>query len=170
MVLCDANVITNTCKFLNLNAPGDISFLPTCEVILKTKSKEVKGFASVLESIIKSQGNASQLVPSNPEELAQLRQWLEICITTVNFADSQSTALKELNERLAKVNFLVGNRISVADAVLYYTVYPVLARATMHEKEQFCHLSRWFSTVQHLPKLKAGHETIAFSRNPLYSN
>ncbi|XP_059480700.1 eukaryotic translation elongation factor 1 epsilon-1 [Neocloeon triangulifer] len=171
MVLCNSSVIENTCKFLNASNVGNLSSSAE-QTTLKSKDGSVlKGFATILESIIRSQ-RPNEFTPCGAEEMAQLRQWLEFCICVVNYADKQAASLKELNDHLSTVNYLVGNQISVADAILYFIVHPILTKSTMHEKEQLCHISRWFSTVQQHPKIRSSDEykLISFSRNILYGN
>ncbi|KAF4531914.1 hypothetical protein B566_EDAN000943 [Ephemera danica] len=131
---------------------------------------ELCGFACILENII-SGSNKSELKPATTEEKALLWQWLEYAICVANFCDAQASALNELNEIFAQRSYLIGNRATVADAVFYYTLYPVVSAMSLQDKEKFRHLCRWFSTLQQIPGMRnpSKHKNLVFSRNPLFA-
>eukprot|EP01086_Lenisia_limosa_P002711 TRINITY_DN1667_c0_g1_i1.p1 TRINITY_DN1667_c0_g1~~TRINITY_DN1667_c0_g1_i1.p1 ORF type:complete len:380 (-),score=145.06 TRINITY_DN1667_c0_g1_i1:69-1208(-) len=62
------------------------------------------------------------------------------------FGKINSTALTSV--------FLTGNVITVADAVVFAAVYPIMARFTVTERVSFSQMARWFNHIQHLPEMK----------------
>lgn len=101
------------------------------------------------------------------------------------------TFLQDLNDHLSLKTFLVNDRLTIADIILYYAVYNIVVNInhiyylyyvvtiriyhyfqenmTYLEKEKFVHFSRWFDNMQQDKKLLQKNKSIDFSTNYLVS-
>lgn len=105
-------------------------------------------------------------------EKANFLQWLEYVYLYRNNKQNSTVlqqTLQEINVNLVNKSFLVNNRCSVADVVLYSILYDSVVKMTFQEKEQYLHLSRWFNTVQRDTLIRQSRPLVNFSRTLLYS-
>lgn len=68
---------------------------------------------------------------NNPQENAELYQWMEYCMVYVAYVDSLDnvpTILTDLNDLLALKTYLVNHRMTIADVLLYQMLIPIMVR------------------------------------------
>jgi aminoacyl tRNA synthase complex-interacting multifunctional protein 1 len=137
------------------------SFVPKADIKISdgaecsvTGAESVKGKTSVLEYL----GNLAGLVPQDEAQLAQVHQWLSYSKDTVlpslNDLGAQKAFSKYLNEYLSLRTYFVGNKLSLADLVLYVSLHPFIEKTTPKRRFEVNHLIRWFDLVQHHEKIQ----------------
>nr|CAD7448083.1 unnamed protein product [Timema bartmani] len=129
----------------------------------------LKGFGTSIITLAKD--HKCQQFGKSDEDEALVRQWIEYTACYVNYSDVRTTAiqvLKELNTVLATRSYFVGNTQTLADIVIYYSLYNVMESLSYQEKEQHLHVSRWFNNIQQDNKLRQNRKIISFSRIPIY--
>lgn len=107
--------------------------------------------------VAKSSKDASRLCGESPIDQANVRQWLDYYATKIRTEnkwdtlsrDQLHTVLQELNRILMSKVYLVNNRLSLADIILYYGLHRYMLTMTFSQKAEFVHVSRWFDQVQH---------------------
>ena len=77
-------------------------------------------------------------------------------------------ALKVINQALSDRTTLGGTRITEADKLMFELLFKTYTSLTYAEKENYIHLSRWFSYLQTIHEFIGNREKIVFSRNRLY--
>ena len=78
---------------------------------------------TILEYFVKAAGHAESLFGTNPEERAQVSQWLQYVSSN---KDTLYHCITEINIVLQTRTFLVGDRITLADLVLFWCFHPLL--------------------------------------------
>ncbi|GFN88093.1 eukaryotic translation elongation factor 1 epsilon-1 [Plakobranchus ocellatus] len=102
----------------------------------------------------------------------QAEQWIEYATTTVKCSDSESqkSVFKELNSWLKDRAYFVANRLTVADIIMFYNLYPLVAEFSFQEKELYINMTRWFSNVQQEQKVRQSLQNLIFLRTPVYDS
>ncbi|RZF44632.1 hypothetical protein LSTR_LSTR000584 [Laodelphax striatellus] len=129
-------------------------------------------FPTGIGSIALSLAAGSNEVGCEPLEKAQIQQWVEYISM---FNDQLQTAavsqniLKEVNNCLSRRTYIAGTfRKTVADVVLFFALWNVIASLTFQEKEKYLNLSRWFNNMQRDERIADICKQITFSRTLLY--
>lgn len=79
-------------------------------------------------------------------------------------------ACLELNSYLETRTYLIGQSISLADLVVFYTITDILKQLSPQEKEQYINLSRWFDHLQQQDSIRQGVESVNFSTIHLFGS
>jgi glutathione S-transferase len=69
----------------------------------------------------------------------------------------------ELNEYLATRSYLIGEKLSLADLVVYYSLVDIVDNLLPNEKEQYLNLSRYFDFLQNSNELRQGAKVVNFA-------
>merc|ERR1712241_113517 len=112
-----------------------------------------------------------KMVDPSCVDRATLNQWQEfqrVMGLKVDDEQPKDEALKVINQALADRTTLGGTRITEADKMMFGILYNTYTLLTYAEKENYIHLSRWFSNLQSNKELIANRPKIIFSRNRLY--
>lgn len=112
--------------------------------------------------VAKSSKEASRLCGENPIDQAHIRQWIEYYVTKIRTENKWDTlsrdevvaVLKDLNRIFAPKVYLVNDRLSLADIILYYGLHRYMQTMAFSQKAEFVHVSRWFDQVQHCSGVK----------------
>ncbi|XP_063242258.1 eukaryotic translation elongation factor 1 epsilon-1 [Bacillus rossius redtenbacheri] len=172
MVLCDDNCLRQVLRYIGVQDQNiytdDASKVPVISGFGNHKS--VKGFGTII--IACARDSKCPLLGKSVEDEAFVRQWIEYATCYANYCDSTQTAhrvLKELNSILVSRAYLVGNKLSLADVVLYYVLYTAVTGLSYQDKERYLHVSRWFDNLQQDSSLRRDNNIIHFSRIPIYA-
>ncbi|XP_039277178.1 eukaryotic translation elongation factor 1 epsilon-1 isoform X2 [Nilaparvata lugens] len=126
---------------------------------------------SGIGSIALNLAAGSDDVGCEPLESAQIQQWVEYISMYCNQLQTavvSSNILKELNNCLSRRTYIASNRKTVADIVIFFSLWNVIASLTFQEKEKYLNLSRWFNNIQNDEKIVDMCKQITFSRTLLY--
>lgn len=94
---------------------------------VKEKTGELQGFNYILTSIAKDNKECTKSRGLTPEERALSSQWLQYSILLRGKSPpAPREALKEVDSSLASTAFLAGHYMTLADPVLYLTLYPTI--------------------------------------------
>jgi hypothetical protein len=135
---------------------------------VKTKSGDIQGFNPILLDLCRSNVELENLVGRTPAQRALVSQWMEYNLSSLWDCSISTASLKELNEALQNSAYFAGPSLTVADVVIYHSLYPVYKEMSFFQKEKYYNLSRWFRLVQEDDKLRVRNEKIIFSTIPLY--
>lgn len=95
-----------------------------------------------------------------------IRQWLEyIMIKFLRHCDTDDTVHKllgDLNDILSDRVYFVAHKLSVADVVLYYVLYPILVKLAIKRKRNYVHICRWFDHIQQDPEIRQENNLLLF--------
>ena len=78
---------------------------------------------TILEYFVKTAGHSESLFGTNPEERAQVSQWLQYISTNQG---KLYQCITEMNIVLQSRTFLVGDRVTLADLVVFWCFHPLL--------------------------------------------
>lgn len=171
MVQCNIQNFQKICKSIHVNDTKNVN-IPKIPVLQSATDGSMPGFCSSLVMISKK-FNQQHLLGSSIEEQALVRQWLDYSVASVNYVDLPHVSrqvLKDINATLAERTFIAGNFLSLADVVLYHLLFGTMSNLTFQEKEQFMHLSRWYSNLQQNCDIRGSNNLLMFSRTPLYGS
>eukprot|EP00128_Syssomonas_multiformis_P011869 Colp12_sorted_trinity150504_noHs@23501 len=171
---CQARLaIEVTCS--SCESPVKVSVDPKLKekAILPLGEKKITGVRSIVEYIAQ-QSNAT-LLGTTAEEKAEIDHWLSVWHTELLplFAGAESTLsvklLKSLDDHLSARTFLVGHSLSLADLVVFASVFPLLAPMAPLQHFSVRHLSRWCDLIQHSRGVGQVVKPILFQRNNFFS-
>lgn len=91
---------------------------------VKEKTGELQGFNYVLTGIAKEHPECKKSVGESPEQRALIQQWLQYAVILRGKSPIPSELLKEINASLALTTFVAGHAMTLADPVLFLTLYP----------------------------------------------
>lgn len=72
---------------------------------------------------LSSQQIQEQLYGTNPYEETEVDHWLTFCIGPLSIKKEFSSAVEYMNKHLAPVTYLVAKRLTLADYVVFSTLY-----------------------------------------------
>lgn len=166
MVLCNTDCVEKIVKYLDIS-PEQLRF---CEDnitnISNLKSDEPVMYFSTLIQTLAKNSKCPTILGNDKETQALSRQWLEYTVLYINYIDGSSNTervLKELNTILSDKTYLSGTIKTIADIVLYYTLYKTMRELSHQEKARYVHVSRWFDNLQQDEKLRQSLDLISFN-------
>lgn len=65
-----------------------------------------------------------------------------------------SCFFQELNDYLSTRSYLVGQNLTLADVVVYYSLYEIMNSITPVAKEKYLNVSRWFEHLQKIGEIR----------------
>jgi hypothetical protein len=98
---------------------------------VKEKTGDLQGFNYVLTGIAKDNPDCKKSVGQSPEERALIQQWLQYAVILRGKSVS-SELLKEINTSLASSTFVAGHCMTLADPVLFLSLYSTYVCTFMH--------------------------------------
>ncbi|GLV40662.1 aaRS-interacting multifunctional protein 3 [Carabus blaptoides fortunei] len=156
ITLASLNQISNYLKVPVSKLALNSEKLPTCNL----NNTLLTGFVNIILTLIEQ--SRAPLLGSNSEEEAEVRQWLEYCMTYATYS-THSQILQELNDILATRTYFVGNSLTMADVAVYYSLQSAMERLSYLEKEQYLNLSRWYDHIQQNNDVRNNKQLIDFN-------
>uniref|UniRef100_A0A1L8DS86 Putative eukaryotic translation elongation factor 1 epsilon-1-like protein n=1 Tax=Nyssomyia neivai TaxID=330878 RepID=A0A1L8DS86_9DIPT len=152
-------IIRKISNYLHVN-PGNLSQNREKVVTRTDGTTKISGFTTVVGSLAGKYKNL--------EEECLVRQWIEYCSLYANPSllankGHQKNLLVELNDYLATRSYFVGNSLTLADAVVFYSLVGAVESLQNSEKEILIHLSRWFDHIQQVESIRQGMTLVNFS-------
>ncbi|XP_053675628.1 eukaryotic translation elongation factor 1 epsilon-1 [Anopheles nili] len=141
------------------------------KILTRTKSDKepsISGFSCIIQSLVRDSKKSSvQQLRDDFETECQVMQWLDYAVLFVAPSNKDKhtakTLLEELNFYLRSRSYLVNDALSVADVVVFHTIYETMANLQPLEKENYLNVSRWFHHLQQLKEVSQGKLLLNFS-------
>ncbi|KAM9839539.1 eukaryotic translation elongation factor 1 epsilon-1 [Aulostomus maculatus] len=160
-------------KYLGLKKPNKYSTRgdKKVPVLQNNNGPPLVGLVTIACYLVK-EAKRPELLGDEAESRAVVQQWLEYRVSKLDgyAKEDIKTILKDLNLYLQDKVYLAGQKFTVADALLYYGVHPLIADLTIQEKEQYMNVTRWFDHIQHYPGVRHHLPPIVVLRNRLYTS
>jgi len=135
------------------------------------KSGDIQGFNYVLVNLVNSKGMGALLSGRNAEQRALVQQWLQYnLLHLTEKAAITEYVLRDLDGYLVPCAFFAGHNLTLADPVIYLSLYPVFSEMSFQEKEKYPNLSRWFRLIQEDSQLRGKNKRVIFTQLPLYNS
>ncbi|XP_053570704.1 eukaryotic translation elongation factor 1 epsilon-1 [Bombina bombina] len=141
-------------------------------VLQTNNGPSLAGLATIASHLVR-EAKKEEFLGTSIEEKAIVQQWLEYRITRIDRLSSKEdirNILKDLNLYLEDKVYLAGNKITLADVLIYYGLHPTIADLSVQEKEIYINVSRWFSHIQHYPGIRQHLPSLVFIKNRIYTN
>ncbi|XP_067124556.1 eukaryotic translation elongation factor 1 epsilon-1 [Centruroides vittatus] len=141
---------------------------------LTTKDgKQVNGLVTIFKYLIENSKQKNGLLGQSLEDQCVIDQWLEYRTSDLEYAllADHETILQELNHYLENKVYFVGNKLSLADLVLFCGLHNIYKKLDFKEKQLYSNVSRWFNLIQHeecLAPLRHHFSHVVFSKTTLY--
>lgn len=167
MTINTIHCLNQVASFLKVS-PGKLTFNSTSIPVRTVNNSTTTGFIAIILELLKHAN--SNVAVLNIKDKAEVKQWLEYAIVyIINNNNSQNImqVLKELNEILSSRTFLISNKLTIADVVMYYVLYHIMINLSYLDKEKYLNLSRWFDNLQQDSCLRQKNTKIDFSTNYL---
>ncbi|XP_061569525.1 eukaryotic translation elongation factor 1 epsilon-1 [Cololabis saira] len=160
-------------KYLGLKKPNKYSTQgdKKVPVLQNNNGPPLVGLATIACHLVK-EAKRPELLGDTAEGRALVQQWLEYRVTKlVNYSKEDIKAvLKDLDLYLQDKVYLAGNQFTVADALMYYGLHPLIVDLAVQEKEQFMNVARWFDHIQHYPSVRHHLPPVVVLRNRIYTS
>ncbi|CAL8321120.1 unnamed protein product [Boreogadus saida] len=157
-------------KFLGLKKHNKYSTQGDNKVpVLQSNNGPMVGLLTVCSHLV-NEAKRPELLGTSTEHRAMVHQWLEYRVTKVDGCtrEEAKTVLKDLNLYLQDKVYLAGNCFTLADALMYYGLHPLVVDLAVHEKEHYVNVTRWFDHLQHYPRLRHHLCPVVVLRNRVY--
>ncbi|CAL1536029.1 unnamed protein product, partial [Lymnaea stagnalis] len=109
--------------------------------------KKISGMSTIGKYLLRTQDEFKDFLL---EDRMAVEQWLEYRHLIENAAQDselQKVVLKELNQYLKDKVYFVAQQLTLADILVYHSIYDIFKTLTFLDKEKYINLSRWFSNV-----------------------
>lgn len=99
-----------------------------------------------------------ELLGQTPFERAQVAMWLDFARGIQRCPPSAASShWQVLESSLQQKTYLAANRVTLADAALFYSLHSAVSGFTPAQRDQFANLVRWFDQVQHTVGVRGFH-------------
>ncbi|KAK2815056.1 hypothetical protein Q7C36_023322 [Tachysurus vachellii] len=158
-------------KFLGLKKTNKYSTQGETKVpVLKNNNgQSLFGLATISCHLVQ-ESKKRELLGDSAEQRAVVQQWLEYRLTRLDHCskDEVKFILKELNQYLVDKVYLAGNRITLADTLMYYGIHHIIMELAVQQKEKYSNVTRWFDHIQHYPGVCHHLPPVVILRNRVY--
>ncbi|CAO1432156.1 unnamed protein product [Diamesa serratosioi] len=164
--MCEKD-LSRVSKYLKVPV-GELSYTDGNIIQMKTKeSKSITGYSSIL-NFLHSQSESNK----SSEEYFLVKQFFDYSNLFVKLTakkDRQNVCL-ELNSYLESRSYLCGQKVTLADVVVFYAIFDNILQLTPQDKEHYLNLSRWFNHLQQIQEIsqndvrKVNFSTVGLSK------
>jgi len=130
-------------------------------------------FVSVLTSVVNLDKSVPESLVTVSDEVTGWFVYVKNDLHPAILGGEKKTllpVLHKLNKKIEPVVFVVSNRLSLADIVLFSYLRPVVSTWKDEETWTFDNISRWYDNIQHLKHVQPTIEKLGFlkifNRNP----
>ncbi|KAF5901164.1 eukaryotic translation elongation factor 1 epsilon-1, partial [Clarias magur] len=117
-------------KFLGLNKLNKYSTQGERKVpvLQNNNGSSLVGLATISSHLVR-EAKRRELLGDSPQQRAVVQQWLEYRLTRLDNCskDEVKIILRELNQHLVDKVYLAGNRITLADTLMYYGIHHIVS-------------------------------------------
>ncbi|XP_035786318.1 eukaryotic translation elongation factor 1 epsilon-1-like [Anopheles albimanus] len=141
------------------------------KILTRTKSAKepsISGFSSIIQSLVReTKKPVVGPIPRDFEVECEILQWLDYAVLFVAPSNKDKhvakTLLEELNHYLQSRSYLVNDTLSIADVVVFHTIFETMSNLQPLEKENYLNVSRWYHHLQQLDEVRQGKVLLNFS-------
>ncbi|XP_028290648.1 eukaryotic translation elongation factor 1 epsilon-1 [Gouania willdenowi] len=159
-------------KYLGLKKPNKYTTRgdKKIPVLQSSNGTQLVGLLTIACHLVK-EAKRPELLGDSTERRALAQQWLEYRVTRLDGYSKEDVKniLQDLNLHLQDKVYLTGNQFTVADALMYYGVHPLIVDLSIQEKEQYVNVTRWFDHIQHYPGVRHHLPLVVVLRNTIYT-
>ncbi|CAI5742351.1 unnamed protein product [Hyaloperonospora brassicae] len=135
-------------------------------------SMELREPTTIAKYLTRLADREHELLGETPFERAQVAMWLDFARRTQRCAPCSAASVslwKVLESALQTKTYLVANRVTLADAALFYVLHAAMSSFQSVQRKQFVSLVRWFDQVQHTAGVRGFRnlEVVPFEHKPL---
>ncbi|KAH7484593.1 hypothetical protein PRIC1_003902 [Phytophthora ramorum] len=114
------------------------------------KSTELYEASTIAKYLARFADREHELLGQSPFERAQVAMWIDFARGIQRCPPSASSShWQVLETSLQQKTYLAANRVTLADAALFWTLHAAVRGFTPAQRDQFSNLVRWFDQVQH---------------------
>ncbi|KAG6976038.1 hypothetical protein JG688_00001760 [Phytophthora aleatoria] len=114
------------------------------------KTTELYEPSAIAKYLARLADREHELLGKTPLERAQVAMWLDFARGIQRCPPAAApTHWQVLEASLQQKTYLAANRVTLADAALFYTLYAAVSGFSPAQRDQFANLVRWFNQVQH---------------------
>ncbi|XP_031620958.1 eukaryotic translation elongation factor 1 epsilon-1 [Contarinia nasturtii] len=142
--------IKRIAKYLKV-VPGTIAINNEKVICRKTKDQTLSGYTTII-SAMGRESKINSFATSDLLTQCLIVQWFDYAVLFIDPAieskASTELVLQELNDYLRTRSYLVGQSLSLADVVVFYSLSTIMNSITPATKEKYIDVSRWFDHLQ----------------------
>jgi len=111
------------------------------------------------------------ILGSTDEEKKEVDKWVKVIFKEYlpsfqgNDANAMKKLLFKLNKDLQSVVFLINNKITIVDLLLFAAIYPAFKEWKDEDRFTFINITRWFDFLQHQEQFKSNLAVVSINRN-----
>ncbi|XP_070490664.1 eukaryotic translation elongation factor 1 epsilon-1 [Chironomus tepperi] len=155
--------ITRVAKYLKYPIKGKLSYTEDNIIQLQINEKEkIVGYSSILNYFHNEVQNKDNQSVQDFYQTKQFFDFANLFIRSTSKRDKYAACL-ELNSYLESRSYLIGQRISLADLVVFYSLNNIMLQLSPLEKESYLNLSRWYSYIQSIETIRQNTKEVNFS-------
>ncbi|XP_055324955.1 eukaryotic translation elongation factor 1 epsilon-1 [Sitodiplosis mosellana] len=143
-------------KYLKVQ-PGTIAINNEKVICRKMKDKTLSGYTTIISAM----GRESKNNGFNGKDLLTqclIVQWFDYSVLFIDPAvesrASRDLVLQELNDYLLTRSYLVGQSLTLADVVVFYSLSAIMRTLSPANKEKYLNVSRWFEHIQKIGEIR----------------
>ncbi|TSK82109.1 Eukaryotic translation elongation factor 1 epsilon-1 [Bagarius yarrelli] len=149
--------------------PSDLHSTAHVPVLQNSNGSTLAGLATISSHLV-NKAKKKELLGDSAEQRAVVQQWLEYRLTRLDYCskDEVKFILKELNQFLVDKVYLAGNKLTLADMLMYHGIHHIIMELAVQQKEKYFNVTRWFDHIQHYPGLRHHLTPVIVLRNRVY--
>lgn len=114
------------------------------------KTTELYEPSTIAKYLARFADREHELLGQTPFERAQVAMWIDFARGIQRCSPSAApTHWKVLEAYLKQKTYLAANRMTLADASLFFTLHAAVSSFSPTQRDQYANLVRWFDQVQH---------------------
>ncbi|KAE9002506.1 hypothetical protein PR001_g18233 [Phytophthora rubi] len=134
------------------------------------KTTELYEATTIAKYLARLADREHELLGQTPLEVAQVAMWIDFARGIQRCPPAASpTHWQVLEASLQQKTYLAADRVTLADAALFYTLHAAVSGFTEAQRDQFTNLVRWFDQVQHTVGVRGFRnlDVVSFERKPI---
>ncbi|KAJ0409074.1 hypothetical protein P43SY_002208 [Pythium insidiosum] len=114
------------------------------------KNNEIYQVNSIAKHFARQADREHELCGNTALEKAQIAMWMDFALGITRCpAAAAPTHWKVLENALQSKTYLAAQRVTLADAALFFVLHTAVASFSAAQRAEFANLVRWFDQVQH---------------------
>lgn len=114
------------------------------------KNNEIYEPTTIAKHLARQADREAELCGASALEKAQIAMWLDFAAGIGKCPPAAApTHWKVLENALQTRTYLCANRVTLADAAVFWALYAAVGAFSAKQRAEFVHLVRWFDQVQH---------------------
>ncbi|KAG7395594.1 Eukaryotic translation elongation factor 1 epsilon-1 [Phytophthora boehmeriae] len=134
------------------------------------KTTELYEPSTIAKYLARAADREHELVGQSALERATVAMWMDFARGVARCSPAASaTHWQVLESSLERKTYVAAERVTLADATLFWALYETVSSFTAQQKDQYHNLVRWFDQVQHTVGVRGfrNRDVVDFERKPL---